>query len=478
MPPKSKKPATPRTLVRDKHGSGVIPTVRQQLGPRTESESVVDDPQQELTRTRAERDILRARYQDLYDSLPVGHLTLDVLGTIVDANLAATSLFGRDQNQLVGSKFAAFVNTADADILRAHRQQVFAGSMPSACDVTLQRADGAAVGVAVQSRITKAGECSTTLLEVHERQKQEHTRRMQSVAAVAAGVAHDFSNLLTGILGFAESCLAQLEPEHGARGRLEEIMTAALTGATLVRRLMTVGQSTPAISAPGHFDAVVRTLAPLLRRLIGEQIELRIELAAENACVQCGSGEIEQIVLNLVINARQSMPLGGRVEVETAEIEVSEHDAGQAGLAAGIYVRLIVRDTGCGMDESTLKHALDPFYTTKQGGGGTGLGLSTVLRSSVMPVVGSSCAARAARVPRSASCCPSTAVASHRGAAPSDARSNPRQARRSCWWRTNRWCARPPAITCRRRAIACCARPMVAMPCSRARAMMVRSICC
>ena len=339
---------------------------------------MLEPAQHELGRLRSERDLLRSRYLDLYNSMSVGHLTLDVLGTILEANVAATTLFGRDQDGLVGYKLAAFVSSADAETLREQRQQVFATAMPSTCEVALRKPDGTTLGVVLEGRITAAGECRATLIEVREREKQEQARRLQSVAAVAAGVAHDFSNLLTGILGFAESCLAQLEPEHGARGRLEEIMTAALTGAALVRRLMAVGQTSAIGSTPGHFDSVVRALTPLLRRLVGDQVELRFDLCAEEACVYCESGQIEQIVLNLVINARQAMPLGGRIEVHTAEIELSERDACQAGLTQGAYLRLIVRDTGCGMDESTLKHALDPFYTTKQRGEGTGLGLSTV----------------------------------------------------------------------------------------------------
>jgi two-component system cell cycle sensor histidine kinase/response regulator CckA len=355
-----------------------MPTVNRQLERLSEPMIALDEPQTELQRLRAERDILRARYRELYDSLQVGDLTLDALGTILAANVAAASLLGRDPIELVGCKLIAFVTTADAEIFHSHTQQLLETATPATCDVTLQRPDGAAVGVALESRMTRTGEFRTALIEIHERRKQDHARRMQSVGAVAAGVAHDFSNLLTGILGFAESCLAQLEPEHGARGRLEEIMTAALTGATLVRRLMVVGQPTASSATPGHFDSVVRTLAPLLRRLVGEQVELRLDLAAEDGLVQCESGQIEQIVLNLVINARQAMPLGGRVDVHTAVVELSDRDAERAGLGQAAYVRLIVRDTGCGMDESTLKHALDPFYTTKAVGEGTGLGLSTV----------------------------------------------------------------------------------------------------
>jgi PAS domain S-box-containing protein len=376
MATKSKKAATPRTLARDKHGSGVIPTVRNRLRPLSEPPPPVEDAQAELARTRSERDVLRARYQDLQDSLPVGHLTLDVLGTILEANLAAASLFGRDPNQLVGRKIAAFVGTADAEALSSHRQHVLATAARASCDVTLHRPDGSMLSVAVETRATRSGECCATLIETQERHKQEQARRMQSIAAVTAGVAHDFNNLLTGIVGFAESCLAQLEPDHGARGRLEEILSAALTGATLVRRLMTVGQASARSAGPAHFDSVVRMLAPLLRRLIGDQLELDLELGADDANVQCESGQIEQVVLNLVINARQAIHETGRIEIRTKEIEVPE-DTG-SGLVPGKYVELIVRDDGCGMDEATLQHALDPFYTTKGRGEGTGLGLSTV----------------------------------------------------------------------------------------------------
>jgi CheY-like chemotaxis protein len=139
---------------------------------------------------------------------------------------------------------------------------------------------------------------------------------------------------------------------------------------------MTVGQASARSAGPAHFDSVVRMLAPLLRRLIGDQLELDLELGADDANVQCESGQIEQVVLNLVINARQAIHETGRIEIRTKEIEVPE-DTG-SGLVPGKYVELIVRDDGCGMDEATLQHALDPFYTTKGRGEGTGLGLSTV----------------------------------------------------------------------------------------------------
>jgi len=212
-------------------------------------------------------------------------------------------------------------------------------------------------------------------LEEQLRQAQ----KMEAVGKLAGGVAHDFNNLLTAISGYAEALLGTLPPEGLAHQDALEITHAASRAASLTRQLL--AYSRQQVLTPSVIDLrqVVDQLGGMLRRLIGEDIRLSIRHAAGDTFVRVDRGQIEQVILNLVLNARDAMPNGGTLTVATTSTELDEAYArAHIGMSAGAHVCLQVQDTGSGMDEQTRSRAFDPFFTTKEPGKGTGLGLSTV----------------------------------------------------------------------------------------------------
>jgi signal transduction histidine kinase/ActR/RegA family two-component response regulator len=217
--------------------------------------------------------------------------------------------------------------------------------------------------------------------EVKERQNAEdqlrQAQKMEAVGRLAGGVAHDFNNLLGVILGYSEMLLGKdLAPPH--RRKVEEIQKAGVRAATLTRQLLAFSRKQ--VLAPKVLDlsALVVEFSRMLPRVLGEDIELVIAEGAELGQVKADPGQLEQILMNLCVNARDAMPEGGRITIATSNAVLDEERAAGRGVAAGSFVMLAVSDTGCGMDADTQSHAFEPFFTTKALGKGTGLGLATV----------------------------------------------------------------------------------------------------
>jgi signal transduction histidine kinase len=202
-----------------------------------------------------------------------------------------------------------------------------------------------------------------------------HSQKLEALGGLAGGVAHDFSNLLTAILGYGE-LLAQLVGETGAgREYAEEILRAARRGADLTRQLLAFGRRQELQPRVVDLNEIVAEMEKMLRRLIGEQIVLETRLHPSLGAVRADPGQIEQVILNLALNARDAVPEGGTIGLATRN-EILAADAGL--VPAGSYVVLEVSDTGQGMEPEVLARIFEPFFTTKELGRGTGLGLSTV----------------------------------------------------------------------------------------------------
>ncbi|HEU4628759.1 MAG TPA: PAS domain S-box protein [Gemmatimonadaceae bacterium] len=213
-------------------------------------------------------------------------------------------------------------------------------------------------------------------LEAQLRQSQ----KMQAVGQLAGGVAHDFNNLLTVVRAHTQFAVEALPPASPAREELAVVDRATNRAAELTQQLLAFGRKQLLQPRVLDLNATIRGVAAMLRRLISENITVVTHLAPELSPVLADPGQLEQVLVNLVVNARDAMPDGGRLLVETAETVLDEHDVRHAAadLAPGRYVRLVVRDTGTGMDEATQARVFDPFFTTKEPGKGTGLGLATV----------------------------------------------------------------------------------------------------
>jgi signal transduction histidine kinase/CheY-like chemotaxis protein len=216
-----------------------------------------------------------------------------------------------------------------------------------------------------------------------ERRKLEdqliQSQKMEAVGRLAGGVAHDFNNLLTVILGFSEMLRERVADDQPALEAVGEVFQAAERASALTKQLLAFSRrqvSTPRVTS---LNEVVRNMDKLLRRIIGEDIELKTRLSPKLSPARIDPVHIEQVILNLAINARDAMPQGGKLTIETANVELNGNYAeGHVGVEAGSYAMVAVSDTGIGMDAATRARIFEPFFTTKEQGKGTGLGLSTV----------------------------------------------------------------------------------------------------
>lgn len=205
------------------------------------------------------------------------------------------------------------------------------------------------------------------------------SQKMEAIGRLAGGVAHDFNNLLAVICGYSDLLLDNLDPSDHNRTKLEQIKQAANSAAALTRQLLMFSRQQIIQPVALDINQIVSNTGKMLRRLIKENIELDVILEPNLDLVSADPGQIEQVILNLVVNARDALPKGGKLTIQTRNVRM-ENDFGQAGASTwrGRFVLLEVTDTGTGMDQETQAHIFEPFFTTKAVGTGTGLGLATV----------------------------------------------------------------------------------------------------
>ncbi len=214
------------------------------------------------------------------------------------------------------------------------------------------------------------------------RQSEEQLRqaqKMEAIGRLAGGIAHDFNNLLTAITGYGDFLLRGLGPDHAMHREAREITKAAQRAADLTRQLLAFSRQQVLQPKVIDLNSVVDDMEMMLKRVIGEDVQLITRLGERLGAVRADPGQLQQVILNLIVNARDAMPAGGRITIETAEVDVAPGwTDGQAMLEPGTYVMLVVTDNGAGMDAETKSRLFEPFFTTKEQGKGTGLGLSTV----------------------------------------------------------------------------------------------------
>ena len=207
----------------------------------------------------------------------------------------------------------------------------------------------------------------------------QHAQKMEAIGRLAGGVAHDFNNILGVIVGYSQLSLEMLDPELPVANNLVQIKLAADRAANLTHQLLAFSRQQVVSPRLVDLNAVVNDVSKMLTRLVGEDITLLFQSSVPLGSIKADAGQIEQVLMNLVVNARDAMPDGGEITIETGNVELDENYRREhEPVAPGEYVMLSVRDTGCGMDEATKARIFEPFFTTKEPGKGTGLGLASV----------------------------------------------------------------------------------------------------
>ena len=326
-----------------------------------------------------------ANFRSLVTNAPYGICRVDAAGILLGANPALVSMLGYESaNDLAGANLANLYADSQqwftlADYFRA--LQPFQGLVAE-----WRRKDSSVTAVRISGRAIR-GERNAIFFElftedVTERRALElqlrQSQKMEAVGRLAGGIAHDFNNLLMVISGYCEFLLARIGDDPALRGPAQEIANASERATALTRQLLAFSRKQMLAPKVLDLNAVVTENLKMLTRMIGEDIDLVMVPGADIGAVKADPGQIEQVIMNLAVNARDAMPHGGKLTIETGNVTLDENYARfHAPVKPGDYVMLAISDTGMGMDAETQNHIFEPFFSTK-GPKGTGLGLSTV----------------------------------------------------------------------------------------------------
>ena len=350
----------------------------------------------------------RELFQRLFANAPVGVAVVDRFGRFIEANRAAGELFCASPQELVGGELISLLNDGERATITGRLAAAADGEVDrEPIEIRLERPRERTI-VLLLSRFvaqrsegsplptTSAGSSATGvrdnahsaglmlfLIDVTEQKNLEaqfvQSQKMQAVGQLAGGVAHDFNNLLTAIIGFCDLLLLRSRPSDPAFADIMQIKQNANRAANLVRQLLAFSRQQTLQPRVIDITDVLVELSHLLRRLIGENIELEFGHGRDLGLVKVDQGQLEQVVINLAVNARDAMPNGGRLTIRTANVRWAQAlRRGHEVMPAGDYVLIEVKDTGIGIAPDNLARIFEPFFSTKEVGSGTGLGLSTV----------------------------------------------------------------------------------------------------
>jgi two-component system cell cycle sensor histidine kinase/response regulator CckA len=340
-------------------------------------------------RVRAEEALTKRElyFRSLIENAQDVIAVIDPVGDILFASPAVERILGSPPEQFVGKNAFEFIHPEDAAGAQAAlRRAVDDPELPQTLLFRFRHANGSwrtLDGIGKLLAAEGFPRAVVNLRDVTEsralEQQLRQAQKMEAIGRLAGGIAHDFNNILTAILGYGDLASSTLAPDSPLRANLEEIHHAAERAAGLTRQLLIFSRKQVLQPKILDLNAVVEESERLLRRLIGEDVVLVTALTAGVRPVRADPGQIEQVILNLAVNARDAMPRGGRLTIETANVDSDETWAEQhPGTPPGRYVLLAVSDSGTGMDEATKSRIFEPFFTTKEAGKGTGLGLATV----------------------------------------------------------------------------------------------------
>jgi two-component system cell cycle sensor histidine kinase/response regulator CckA len=355
-------------------------------GPELRTRSVVRDLTPEREWETALR-LSRERFQRFFANAPVGIALIDRFGRLEEANRALGQLFGAAQQDLIGQLLIGFLNDDDQREIAGKLAAAADGATPPGPVEVRLKSTRDKTCVVFLSRLggTESGDSGLMLhfIEVTEQKNLEiqfaQSQKMQAVGQLAGGVAHDFNNLLTAMIGFCDLLLMRFRPGDPSFADIMQIKQNANRAANLVRQLLAFSRQQTLQPRIIDITDVLVELSHLLRRLIGENIELKVVHGRDLGLAKVDQGQLEQVIINLAVNARDAMQGGGTLTIRTSNIsQASAVRRGHEVMPAGDYVLIEVADTGIGIAKEHLARIFEPFFSTKEVGSGTGLGLSTV----------------------------------------------------------------------------------------------------
>lgn len=344
----------------------------------------------DVSHRRQAEDAIREANQTLralIETAPLAICVTDLDGRVKSWNAAAEKIFGWSEAEIIGARFPIVPDEEWGDFMaaveEAKRGNTFAGARRRR-----RTRSGGTIDIAIWNAPLRDREGEITGIlsviadvsdELRLEQQLREAVKMEAIGRLAGGVAHDFNNILTVITGYAEMLAESVSDDEALSADAEEILRAADHASALTNQLLVFSRHTPSNPEPIDLNDVVIRLQKMLRRVIGEDVHLVTRTTPDLACVRADPAKVEQVLLNLAVNARDAMPDGGTLIIETADVELDGSYAGtHMGVAPGRYIMLAVSDTGTGMDAETRSRLFEPFFTTKEKGKGTGLGLSTV----------------------------------------------------------------------------------------------------
>jgi PAS domain S-box-containing protein len=325
--------------------------------------------------------VSESRYRAYIDASPVGVILVGDGDRITDANAAACRMFELERAELVGRRMQELLLPESGAAARRLLSSMREAGRASG-EIEAETASGRRWWHVDSVRLDE-GYGLAFLLDLSERRALEaqvrRSHKMEAIGRLAGGLAHDFNNLLTVIGGHATLLSRTIEGADESASHLDEIGKAVDRAARLSHQLLAFSRKQAAQPRPISLNEVIGELEGMLRRLIGEDVTLVTELAPEEGSVLADEGQLQQVLMNLAVNAREAMPSGGRLVISTASVSLAEAETVPTGeIPPGEYGLLRVADTGVGMDEDVLAHVFEPFFTTKTQGAGSGLGLATV----------------------------------------------------------------------------------------------------